>query len=145
MVYEQQLIGTWKLVGLTRTLVATGEQIPDHPRKGFITFAPDHRMMTILVWADRAAPAGEIPTDRERIALHRSLISFAGTYRIMPDRLIFHVDISWNEAWTGSEQLRFCTFAGNRMTLVTEPHRSATDGEESVFTQVWEKMGGGAG
>jgi hypothetical protein len=63
---EKELLGTWKLIGLTRMLVATGEEVPDHPRQGFMTFAPGGRMMTILVWADRAAPAGEAPTDRER-------------------------------------------------------------------------------
>ena len=140
MPHEQDLLGTWHLVGLTRTLVATGKEIPDHPRKGFITFAPGGRRMTILVWADRDAPTGEVPTDRERIALHKSVIAFAGTYTIAPDRLVFDVDISWNEVWTGSEQVRFCIFDGDRMTLRTEPHKSATDGEESVFTQVWKKM-----
>ena len=138
---DSHLLGTWKLVGLTRRLVATGAEIPDHPREGFITFAPGGRMMTILVWADRAQPIGEVPTDAERIALHKSLISFAGTFTVRPDRLVFDVEVSWNGVWTGSEQVRFCTFAGNRMTLVTEPHKSATDGEESVFTQVWEKLG----
>jgi hypothetical protein len=140
MPHQQDLLGTWTLVALTRTLVATGKDVPDHPRRGYITFAPGGRMMTILVWADRDAPAGEVPTDIERIALHKSVIAFAGTYTIHPDRLVFDVDISWNESWTGSEQVRFCSLAGNRMTLRTEPHKSATDGEDSVFTQTWEKM-----
>jgi hypothetical protein len=137
---ESDLLGTWKLVSLRRRHAPTGEEIADHPRTGFITFAPGARMMTILVWADRAAPAGEIPTDMERIALHKSVIAFAGDYRIHPDRLVFNVDVSWNESWTGSQQVRFCRIDGDRMTLTTEPHRSSTDGIDSVFTQVWEKL-----
>jgi hypothetical protein len=140
MAVESDLLGTWKLVSLRREHAATGEEMPDHPRKGFITFAPGHRMMTILVWADRTAPADDVPTDVERIALHKSVIAFAGDYTIFPDRLVFRVDVSWNESWTGSEQVRFCQFEGNRMMLTTEPHRSSTDGIESVFKQVWEKM-----
>jgi lipocalin-like protein len=137
---ESRLLGTWRLVSLRREHAASGEEIPDHPRNGFITFAPGRRMMTILVWTDRTAPADEVPTDAERIALHKSLISFAGDYEIFPDRLEFTVDVSWNESWTGSRQVRFCRFEANRMMLTTEPHRSATDGVNSVFRQVWEKM-----
>jgi hypothetical protein len=77
--------------------------------------------------------------DAERIALHWSLISFAGRYTIHPDRLVFDVEISWNQSWTGSQQVRFCRFDGNRMTLTTEPHRANTDGRDSVFIQAWEK------
>lgn len=137
---EDDLLGTWKLVGLRRQDAATGEPIPDHPRQGFISFSPGGRMMTILIWSDRAHPADEVPSDAERIALHKSLISFAGRYVIHPDRLVFDVEISWNESWTGSHQVRFCKLDGKLMTLTTEPHRANTDGRDSVFVQTWEKV-----
>lgn len=141
MPMESDLLGTWRLLSLQRRDAATGEQIRDHPRKGFITFSPGRRVMTILVWADRAAPVDEVPTDLERIALHKSVIAFAGDYAMHPDRLVFDVDVSWNESWTGSQQVRFCRLAGgDRMTLTTEPHRSAVDGIDSVFIQEWEKL-----
>lgn len=140
MSIEERLLGTWKLVSLRRELTATGEEIPDHPRSGFLTFAPGGRVSTILVWQDRLQPAGEVPTDVERAALHKSLIAFAGTYRVTPEAIVMHVELSWNGVWTGTEQVRFHTLDGHRMTLRTEPHVSATDGRDSVYTQVWEKV-----
>ena len=103
-------------------------------------FGPANRMTTMLVAKDRQAPAAEVPTDLERIALHKSLIAFAGRYSIEPGRIVIHVEISWNEAWSGTEQIRFYALHGDRMTLRTEPHRSATDGQESVYIQEWEKI-----
>jgi hypothetical protein len=137
---EQQLLGTWRLVSLRRELVATGRDIPDPPRQGLITFAPGGRMMTMLVWTDRPGPAGDVPSDDERAALHRSLIAFAGSYTVEADRLVFHVEMSWNELWTGHEQVRVFALDGERLTLRTEPHKSALDGRESVYVQVWEKI-----
>jgi hypothetical protein len=141
MLDDADLIGTWRLVALERRLSPSGEAIPDHPRQGYLTFSPGRRMMTILVWADRQAPAGEVPTDAERIHLHKSVIAFAGRYSIQPDRLVFHIDTSWNESWTGHDHTRFPTLDGNRLTLSTDPHRSAVDGRESTYRQVWEKLG----
>jgi hypothetical protein len=137
---EQQLLGTWRLVSLRRELVATGQAIADPPRHGLITFAPGGRMMTMLVWTDRPMPAGDVPTDEERAALHRSLIAFAGHFVVDRDRLVFHVEISWNELWTGHEQVRSFVLDGGRLTLRTEPHKSALDGRDSVYIQVWEKL-----
>src|SRR5215217_4791888 len=98
------------------------------------------RVMSILVPKDRKKPAADVPTDLERIALHKSLIAFAGHYAIEPGRIVIQVEISWNEAWSGTEQIRFYALDGDRMTLRTEPHRSATDGYDSVYIQEWEKI-----
>ena len=96
--------------------------------------------MSILVPKDRKKPAADVPTDLERIALHKSLIAFAGHYAIEPGRIVIQVEISWNEAWSGTGQIRFYALDSDRMTLRTEPHRSATDGYDSVYIQEWEKI-----
>src|SRR5687767_15784876 len=108
MTIEDQLTGTWRLTSLRRETPA-GEDIPDRPRNGLLTFSPGRRVMLMLTWADRKPPASEPPNDAERAALHESLIAFAGRYSLESDRLIFHIEMSWNEAWTGHDHPR--TFA----------------------------------
>ena len=128
-------------MSLQRELMATGEVRPDdHPRIGFINFAPHRRVMSILVWRDRPVPADEVPTDQERIRLHKSMVSFAGSYRVRHDEIVFHLESSWNQSWTGHDHVRLFALDGNRLTLRTEPHPSATDGQDSVYIQVWEKV-----
>jgi hypothetical protein len=68
------------------------------------------------------------------------MIAFAGTYSIEGDRLVFHIEISWNESWTGHKHPRSFLLAHDRLTLTTDPRPSAFDGRESVYTQVWEKL-----
>jgi hypothetical protein len=51
----------------------------------------------------------------EQAALHRSMIAYAGKYSVEADRLTIRVDGSWNEAWTGTDQVRFFKVDGNRL------------------------------
>jgi hypothetical protein len=139
MTVEEQLTGTWRLASLRRETPA-GEDIPDRPRNGLLTFAPGRRVMLMLTWADRKPPVGDLPTPAERAALHESLIAFAGRYSIAGDRLVFHIEMSWNEAWTGHDHPRSFILDGDRLTLRTDPRPSALDGRESIYTQVWEKI-----
>jgi hypothetical protein len=50
------------------------------------------------------------------------------------------VDISWNEAWTGTDQVRFYKLDGNILTITTAPNKSPIDGREGRGVLVWEKV-----
>jgi hypothetical protein len=137
---ERQLAGTWKLVSLTRELVPSGKPAPEPPRTGFLNFAPGNRMITIVVPVDRKPAADIFPTDRETIHLFTGLVAYAGTYAVEADKIIIYVDTSWNQSWTGTKQARYYKLDGRRLTFKTEPSRSTADGQDSVYTQVWEKV-----
>ena len=51
-----------------------------------------------------------------------------------------HVDISWNESWTGTQQIRIATFKGDRVELSTKPTPDPVSGRMSVRTITWEKI-----
>jgi hypothetical protein len=138
---ERQLAGTWKLVSLRRELVPSGKPAPERPRGGFLNFAPGNRVMTIVVPLDRKAPADLFPTDQETIHLFTGLVAYAGRYAVEGDKIVIHVDTSWNESWSGTRQVRFYAIDGKHLTLKTEPSRNTADGQDSVYTQVWEKVG----
>ncbi len=139
---DNPLVGTWKLKSFVREITGSGErynQLGDHP-EGFLGYSSDGRMYAILVAGDRVKPQEEAPTDEERVKLHRSMISYAGTYTIEVGKVVHHVDISWNGARTGSDQVRFYNLEGSTLTIKTAPNKSPVDGREGVGVLVWEKV-----
>jgi lipocalin-like protein len=82
----------------------------------------------------------EAPTDEVRAKLHKSMIAYAGTYTIDGGKVIHHVDISWNGARTGTDQVRFYKLEGDTLTIKTAPNKSPIDGREGVRVIVWEKV-----
>jgi hypothetical protein len=70
------------------------------------------------------------------------MIAYAGTYTSENGKLIHHIDISWNEVWTGTDQVRFYTVEGNTLTIKTPPLKNPVDGREGVAILVWDKVKG---
>ena len=68
------------------------------------------------------------------------MIAYAGTYTVQADKVIHHVDISWNEAWTGTDQVWFFKLDGNILSITTAPNKSPMDGREGRTVLVWEKV-----
>src|SRR5262249_16075360 len=64
----------------------------------------------------------------------------AGTYMVSGNQVVHHVDASWNESWTGTDQVRNFKFDGERLTIATAPSPSPRTGKMSVRTLVWEKV-----
>jgi hypothetical protein len=139
---DERLIGTWRLISTVTEDLETHEKSNtwgEHP-SGFINYGSDGRMMVINTGSDRKKPAAAAPTTEESLALFRSVLAYAGTYTVDGNELTHHVDISWNEAWTGTKQVRLATFEGNRVRLSTRPTPDPVTGRMSVRTITWEKM-----
>jgi hypothetical protein len=137
------LPGTWKLVAVTRRDVATGAVVDFFGRDplGYINYAPDGRMMVVIVRGGRHKPAGASATPAEAEALMKSLVSYAGTYSIHGGEITHHVELSWNEAWTGTDQMRLFRFDGKQLCLDTPPSPDPVDGTISVRSMTWERAG----
>jgi hypothetical protein len=139
---ENTLLGTWKLKSYVREVTATGERYNErgeHP-DGYLSYAADGRMSAIITWDNRAKPQDLVPTNDERIRLFGTMISYAGTYTMDAEKVTHHVDISWNQAWTGTDQVRFYKLEGNILTITSAPGRSPVDGREGRSVLVWEKV-----
>ena len=138
------LLGTWKLRSFAQML-ETGERCPvigEHP-DGYISYSADGRMYAIAASDGRVKPRDETPADEEAILLYRTMFSYAGTYTVEGDKLIHHVDISWNEAFTGTEQVRSYYLDSDILTITTAPNKVTIDGREGPLVAVWEKLPGG--
>ena len=136
------LLGTWKLQSLVYEVLATGElSMPfgDHPN-GYLSYSPDGRMYVILVVEDRSKPRDLVPTDEEKVQLEGSMVAYAGTYTVDGEKVVHHVDISWNESWTGTDQVRFYKVDGDTLTITTAPGRIPFTGEQRRAVLVWKKV-----
>jgi hypothetical protein len=139
---DPSLTGTWKLKSFVREVSATGErynQLGEHP-EGVIGYASDGRMYAILLSGDRAKSGTEAPTDEQRVALYNSMIAYAGTYTVEGNKVVHHVDLSWNGARAGTDQVRFFSLDGDVLTLKTAPNKSPIDGREGVGLLIFEKV-----
>jgi Lipocalin-like domain len=134
------LLGTWKLRSYVVTTAAGEQSTPygEHPA-GYLSYAADGRMQVIGVASGRAAPAGAIPSDDERLALHDTMFAYAGSYSLEAGRVIHHIEVSWNEVWTGTDQMRLFERNGNTLTL-TMRARDPASSMEALYVAVWERL-----
>jgi Lipocalin-like domain len=135
-------LGTWKLQSFTTEDLETGqktEPLGAHP-SGYLTYGPDCRMSLVIVEDNRKAPSALVPTDAEKIDLYNGLIAYAGTYAIDGDKVSHHIDASWNQAWTGTTQVRQFTIDGNTLHIRTMPGKNPSTGRQGTADLVWTKV-----
>ena len=58
-------------------------------------------------------------TDEEKVKPLESMSAYAGTYTADGDKVVRHVDTSWNGPWTGTDQVRFYKLDGDILTTTT--------------------------
>jgi hypothetical protein len=139
---DNPLLGTWKLKSYVREVAATGERYNERGERpnGYLSYSPDGRMYAIITWDNRPSPNDVVPTDEERVRLYRTMISYAGTYTVDAEKVVHHVDISWNQNWTGTDQVRFYKLEGNTLTITSALAKNFTDGREGRSILVWERL-----
>jgi hypothetical protein len=77
----------------------------------------------------------------EKAELFDSLVGWSGAYRVEGSKLVFSVDVSFNEIWNGKDQKRNFQLSGNRLTLTSDPQPWARDPSKTIIVrQVWEKV-----
>jgi hypothetical protein len=133
--------GTYRLVSEQRTIVDTNEVIPGTGARGYITYGEDGSVTVLIVRQPRPKPeSAEKITDQQRIELFRTITAYAGTYKFDGTAIEHSIEISMNEVWSGTKQVRFVKRDGDRLIYSTPPFPFHTDGKMSVNTLVWEKV-----
>jgi len=134
------LLGTWKLKSYVVTRAAGKVSTPygESPR-GYLSYSADGRMQAIGAADRRPAPAVVRPPENDRVALYDTMFAYAGTYSIEGGTVTHHVDISWNEVWTGTDQVRHFELNGDILTLTTRT-LDPVSGAETRYAVVWEKV-----
>ena len=136
------LLGTWEMVSWTREIVATGETsdaMGPNPI-GYIAYHADGRMMALVLKRDRPRLAGAAPTDEEKVKLFDTMLAYSATYTIEDDRVVHHVDASWNQAWTGTDLIRPYTLEGDTLTISGAPSKDPATGEDVMYRIAFRKL-----
>lgn len=112
-----ELLGIWKLVSFENEFQDGSERRPVYGQnpKGYVIFTPEGRMMTVIEAEGRKAPQ----TEEERAVLLGNMIAYTGTYRVEGDKWIAKVDVAWNPAWNGTDQVRFFALDGDRLSVIS--------------------------
>ena len=119
----KDLLGTWTMLSWKKETVATGETVDAHGPDpvGYITYGS-----CILPSA-------------EKLRLFDSLLAYSGTYTVDDKKVIHHVDVSWNQAFTNTDQIRFYTLADGTLTITTEPAIDPYSGKEVIHRLEFRK------
>ena len=139
------LAGTYKLVSATSKVLDTGETYDTSGKQpgGYINYTSDGRMSVLMV-ADRnerpAPESGAAISDQQAAALFRTMVAYGGAYEFDGRTVKHHIDISWNETWTGTTQIRDVRKDGDQLVFTTPPFASPFDGKMNVATVVWQKV-----
>jgi lipocalin-like protein len=140
---NEELYGTWRLVSFTSQVTATAEKTDVFGKapRGYLSYSRDGRMYAILVRDERPKPADLAKmTDQERAELFKTLIAYSGTFKFDGKTVTHHVDISWNENWTGTAQVRNVRLEGRTLYITTNPQPRSQDGKPAIGVLMWEKV-----
>lgn len=111
------VVGTWKLVSYSVEVQSSGEKLPlmGKDPTGYAAFLPNGRVFFIITGGERQHGN----TDHERAELLSSVVAYTGTYSIRGDQWTTKVDVAWDPAWVGTEQVRPFERDGKRLRVVT--------------------------
>ena len=143
MTSENELYGTWRLVSFTSTIAETGETEESFGKapRGFIHYGRDGHMMVLVVQDERPRPPDFASmTEAIRAELLRTMVAYAGTYTFDGKTVIHHIDLSWNEIWTGTDQVRNIQLQGRRLIISINPEPRPSDGKMATSVLTWEKV-----
>jgi len=134
------LLGTWKLTSYVVITDAGEKSTPygEHPI-GYLSYSADGRMQVIGTVSGRIVPHESALTDEDQLALHKTMFAYGGTYSVEARTVTHHVDISWNEVWNGTDQVRVFEVNGNTLTITSRLIDPAT-ATEAQYVVMWEKV-----
>jgi hypothetical protein len=112
---RERLIGTWKILSFDNEFQdgSPRRALYGQNPSGYIVLTAEGRMVAIFEGEGRK-PA---KTDEERAVLLRTMFAYTGMYRLEGDKWITTVDVAWNPAWNGTDQVRFYKLDGNRLEV----------------------------
>ena len=56
------------------------------------------------------------------------MLAYSGRYRTEGNRITVKVDLAWDEAWIGTEQVRYCRIEGDELHMEAVPQLYANLG-----------------
>jgi hypothetical protein len=132
----ESVIGNWTLVSWKVVSEDAETDAFGAKPKGHLILTREGRMMAITT-AEGRTPGD---SDAARAALHRSMLSYTGKFRVEGNEFITTVGASWNEGWNGKEQRRRFRLDGDTLYIESAPAPSiTTPGKVDFRRMVWRR------
>jgi len=127
----QLLVGAYRLLAVEHHADdgEVGYPFGEGPQ-GFIVYTVEGLMSSILMRAARPLfAAGDIlaSTDAERVAAFSSSSAYAGSYEVVDNRIVHHLEVTTYPNWTGTDQVREFDVSATHLTLY--PPRMLMEGK----------------
>jgi hypothetical protein len=135
---QTELIGVWKLTAFVFESVQSQERRYVYGEKpaGYLIITPE-RFTAIITGEGRRPPQ----TDEDRLFSFRNMVAYTGLYTIDGNRLTTRVEVAWNEALKGTDQVRFYRLQGDKLFIESAPAPSANYPEMGPVRGIleWER------
>jgi lipocalin-like protein len=130
-------VGTWKLASCVWEDVETKARTFPYGEhaKGYAILTPEGRLMALITAEGRKVPH----TAEDRDVAFRSQAAYSGRYRVDGNKFVTTVDIAWNEAWVGTDQVRFFRLEGDRLHIETPPIPNLDNGRMTRGILIWDR------
>ena len=133
---QEALVGTYKLVSVTRILDGKPQERTGKPAHGYTIVTSTYYL---VFYTDGERKYGD--SEEERAALWETLTAFAGPYHFDGKTLTVAVDTSWNEVYNGTQQVRNVELRGKRLLSSSAPRPWGRDPSKQILLRTeWEKV-----
>ena len=135
------IVGTWKLKSFTELDIGTNATW--HPMgrnaRATVIYTSNGHVATIFAAEARNA-ATTIPIAAiEAAHLFRTMVAFAGRYETKGSELIYYPEISWNEAWNGTTQVRHFEIKDDVLSIRSVPAKTVLGDAMTIMSMTWER------
>jgi hypothetical protein len=137
-----QIVGVWKLQRFERCVVgaACTAFYGDRPA-GYLLYSKGGVFVSQVYATTRVVPKAPDPTDEERIALHKSMFAWGGTYKVDGNKISVAVEFAWNESWKGTVRPGGTyKVEGKTLSIESSPFKSTVDGTMVVTKLTLERV-----
>ncbi len=120
---DNSLFDTWRVTSFKTQVIGEPEErdvLGSNP-KGYIILTPEPRIMAFLAADGRRPPTNQA----EAAAMLQSMAAYTGRITLEPDKFTTDVEISWNQIYVGSPQVRFYAVNGDKLTIRVPEQASA--------------------
>jgi len=127
---QQSVVGTYKIISQDVEVGGTATQPLGKAPHGYLVLTPS-RFVAFYTGDNRKFGTSVA----DKAALLDTLVGWSGTYRVEGGKIVFAVDASWTEVWTGKNQVRNWELSGNRLTLTAGPMPFPRDPSKTVIVR----------
>jgi Lipocalin-like domain len=130
--FAGELTGTYTVASLTAEVEGDSPKaiFGSNPR-GFAMFTPTRVTFLITAEGRKFGKSAE-----ERAALWDTLAAYSGTYSLDGNKFVVSVDVSANEIWNGTQQIRNWQLDDKRLTITTERAPYSRDPSKMVVIRL---------